>query len=62
MSALDFNTGRFTLQKRLQLLVKQSADNGEIEKLQEIIKNAFDFTDHTAKQVMVPTSSKYYFY
>ncbi|MBF1149690.1 MAG: HlyC/CorC family transporter, partial [Cloacibacterium normanense] len=41
--------------EELQLLVKQSADSGEIEEENyEIIKNAFDFTDHTAKQVMVP--------
>jgi CBS domain containing-hemolysin-like protein len=39
----------------LQLLVKQSADSGEIEEENyEIIKNAFDFTDHSAKQIMVP--------
>src|SRR5690606_38602054 len=38
-----------------QLLVKQSADSGEIlEENYEIIKNAFDFTDHSAKQIMVP--------
>jgi CBS domain containing-hemolysin-like protein len=36
-------------------LVKQSADSGEIEEENyEIIKNAFDFTDHSAKQIMVP--------
>ena len=41
--------------EELQLLVKQSAAGGEIEEENyEIIKNAFDFTDHTAKQVMVP--------
>ncbi|WP_394265064.1 hemolysin family protein [Bergeyella zoohelcum] len=41
--------------EELQLLVKQSADSGAIEEENyEIIKNAFDFTDHTAKQVMVP--------
>ena len=41
--------------EELQLLVKQSADSGEIgEENYEIIKNAFDFTDHNAKQVMVP--------
>lgn len=41
--------------EELQLLVKQSADSGEIEEENyEIIKNAFDFTDHTAKQVMIP--------
>ena len=41
--------------EELQLLVKQSADSGEIEEENyEIIKNAFDFTDHNAKQVMVP--------
>ncbi len=39
----------------LQLLVKQSKDGGEIEEENyEIIKNAFDFTDHTVKQIMVP--------
>lgn len=41
--------------EELQLLVKQSADGGQIEEENyEIIKNAFDFTDHNAKQVMVP--------
>ncbi|MDY3528810.1 hemolysin family protein [Riemerella anatipestifer] len=41
--------------EELQLLVKQSADGGEIEEENyEIIKNAFDFTDHSAKQIMVP--------
>lgn len=41
--------------EELQLLVKQSAAGGEIEEENyEIIKNAFDFTDHTAKQIMVP--------
>lgn len=41
--------------EELQLLVKQSAAGGEIEEENyEIIKNAFEFTDHTAKQVMVP--------
>ena len=41
--------------EELQLLVKQSADSGEIEEEDyEIIKNAFDFTDHSAKQTMVP--------
>ncbi|MDO4763895.1 MAG: hemolysin family protein [Flavobacteriaceae bacterium] len=41
--------------EELQLLVKQSAAGGKIqEENYEIIKNAFDFTDHTAKQVMVP--------
>lgn len=41
--------------EELQLLVKQSAVGGEIqEENYEIIKNAFDFTDHTAKQIMVP--------
>ncbi|MFN3021230.1 hemolysin family protein [Chryseobacterium sp. TY3] len=41
--------------EELQLLVKQSADSGEIqEENYEIIKNAFDFTDHNAKQIMIP--------
>lgn len=41
--------------EELQLLVKQSADSGQIEEENyEIIKNAFDFTDHTAKQIMIP--------
>ncbi|RQP12137.1 MAG: HlyC/CorC family transporter [Chryseobacterium sp.] len=41
--------------EELQLLVKQSADSGEIEEEDyEIIKNAFDFNDHSAKQIMVP--------
>jgi CBS domain containing-hemolysin-like protein len=40
--------------EELQLLVKQSAAGGEIEEENyEIIKNAFDFTDHSAKQSMV---------
>jgi CBS domain containing-hemolysin-like protein len=40
--------------EELQLLVKQSADSGEIEEENyEIIKNAFDFTDHSAKQIMI---------
>lgn len=39
----------------LQLLVKQSKDGGALEdENYEIIKNAFDFTDHTVKQIMVP--------
>lgn len=41
--------------EELQLLVKQSADSGEIEEENyEIIKNAFDFNDRSAKQIMVP--------
>jgi CBS domain containing-hemolysin-like protein len=41
--------------EELQLLVKQSADGGQIqEENYEIIKNAFDFTDHNVKQIMVP--------
>lgn len=41
--------------EELQLLVKQSADSGAIEEENyEIIKNAFDFTDHSAKQIMIP--------
>lgn len=41
--------------EELQLLVQQSAAGGEIEEENyEIIKNAFDFTDHSAKQVMIP--------
>lgn len=41
--------------EELQLLVQQSAAGGEIqEENYTIIKNAFDFTDHYAKQVMVP--------
>ncbi len=39
----------------LQLLVKQSKEGGALEEENyEIIKNAFDFTDHTVKQIMVP--------
>lgn len=39
----------------LQLLVKQSKEGGALEdENYEIIKNAFDFTDHTVKQIMVP--------
>lgn len=41
--------------EELQLLVKQSNEGGEIQdENYEIIKNAFDFTDHTVKQIMVP--------
>ncbi len=39
----------------LRLLVEQSKKGGEIqEENYEIIKNAFDFTDHNAKQIMIP--------
>ncbi|NJL60409.1 MAG: HlyC/CorC family transporter, partial [Desulfobacteraceae bacterium] len=39
----------------LRLLMKQSKDSGAIkEDNYEIIKNAFDFTDHIAKHIMVP--------
>jgi len=39
----------------LRLLVEQSKKSGEIqEENYEIIKNAFDFTDHNAKQIMIP--------
>jgi len=39
----------------LRLLVEQSKKGGAIEKENyEIIKNAFDFTDHSAKQIMIP--------
>jgi CBS domain containing-hemolysin-like protein len=41
--------------EELRLLVKQSKDGGEIQNENyEIIKNAFDFTDYTAKQIMIP--------
>ena len=41
--------------EELRLLVKQSKDGGEIQSENyEIIKNAFDFTDHHAKQIMIP--------
>jgi len=41
--------------EELRLLVKQSKDGGKIENENyEIIKNAFDFTDHNAKQIMIP--------
>ena len=41
--------------EELQLLVKQSVASGEIEEDNyEIIKNAFDFKDHSAKQIMIP--------
>lgn len=41
--------------EELQLLVQQSKEGGEIEEEDyEIIKNAFDFTDHNARQIMVP--------
>lgn len=39
----------------LRLLIDQSKQGGEIQaENYEIIKNAFDFTDHNAKQIMVP--------
>ncbi len=39
----------------LRLLVDQSKEGGVIQaENYEIIKNAFDFTDHSAKQIMVP--------
>jgi CBS domain containing-hemolysin-like protein len=39
----------------LRLLVDQSKEGGIIQaENYEIIKNAFDFTDHSAKQIMVP--------
>jgi CBS domain containing-hemolysin-like protein len=39
----------------LKLLVEQSRDGGAIQNENyEIIKNAFDFTDHNARQIMVP--------
>ncbi len=39
----------------LRLLVEQSRKGGEIqEENYEIIKNAFDFTDHNARQIMIP--------
>jgi CBS domain containing-hemolysin-like protein len=39
----------------LRLLVEQSKRGGAIESENyEIIKNAFDFTDHSAKQIMIP--------
>jgi CBS domain containing-hemolysin-like protein len=41
--------------EELRLLVKQSKEGGAIEaENYEIIKNAFDFTDHTARQIMIP--------
>jgi len=41
--------------EELRLLVKQSKDGGAIQtENYEIIKNAFDFTDHNAKQIMIP--------
>ncbi|OQW93642.1 MAG: hemolysin [Beggiatoa sp. IS2] len=39
----------------LRLLVKQSKEGGIIQtENYEIIKNAFDFTDHNVKQIMIP--------
>jgi CBS domain containing-hemolysin-like protein len=39
----------------LRLLVDQSKEGGIIQaENYEIIKNAFDFTDHSARQIMVP--------
>ncbi len=41
--------------EELRLLVDQSKQGGVIQaENYEIIKNAFDFTDHNAKQIMVP--------
>jgi CBS domain containing-hemolysin-like protein len=41
--------------EELRLLVKQSKEGGAIKaENYEIIKNAFDFTDHTARQIMIP--------
>lgn len=41
--------------EELRLLVDQSQKGGEIQaENYEIIKNAFDFTDHSARQIMVP--------
>jgi len=41
--------------EELKLLVDQSKEGGEIQKENyDIIKNAFDFTDHTARQIMIP--------
>ncbi|MGE5355300.1 MAG: hemolysin family protein [Deltaproteobacteria bacterium] len=41
--------------EELRLLVDQSKEGGELQaENYEIIKNAFDFTDHIAKQIMVP--------
>jgi CBS domain containing-hemolysin-like protein len=41
--------------EELRLLVKQSKEGGAIQaENYEIIKNAFDFTDHNAKQIMIP--------
>jgi CBS domain containing-hemolysin-like protein len=41
--------------EELRLLVEQSKKGGALEdENYEIIKNAFDFTDHNAKQIMIP--------
>jgi CBS domain containing-hemolysin-like protein len=41
--------------EELRLLVKQSKEGGALQaENYEIIKNAFDFTDHTARQIMIP--------
>jgi CBS domain containing-hemolysin-like protein len=41
--------------EELRLLIEQSKQGGEIQQENyEIIKNAFDFTDHLAKQIMIP--------
>ena len=41
--------------EELRLLVEQSKRGGAIQdENYEIIKNAFDFTDHNAKQIMIP--------
>lgn len=47
--------------EELQLLVKQSKEGGKMEEEDyQIIKNAFDFTDHSARQVMLPRQHVYF--
>ena len=41
--------------EELQYLVKQGQENGEIDEIEyKIIKSAFDFSEQTAKQIMIP--------
>jgi CBS domain containing-hemolysin-like protein len=48
--------------EELKILVQQSKDGGAIQdENYEIIKNAFDFTDHKAKQIMVPRQQVFAF-
>jgi CBS domain containing-hemolysin-like protein len=48
--------------EELQLLVQQGQQSGEIDESEyKIIKNAFDFSEQTAKQIMVPRTQVFAF-